>query len=149
MMKLKSLFLCDSANVRDNLLSALAGGLTRMGHENYPNNLEAELAIMFEIVDEPIQGHEVYVECSPMNEPGNIIFRFGGPIMPAQEKAEAVDLLTFPLVLDLSSVGLPAPGLYEVRVELDGQMVGDVHFVAEVVPSMYQSDVAKVNSTHG
>ena len=134
MMKLKAMFLCDSANVRDNLLSVLAGGLTRIGHANYPNNLQADLALMFEIFDGPADGHEVFVECVRIDEPEDPIFRFGGPVGTALDgTGKILDIMNFPLVLPLESVGLPAPGMYQIRVELDGHRAGEIHFLADVV----------------
>jgi hypothetical protein len=134
MIELKALFLCDSANVRENLLGALGGGLTRVGDTSFPIPLLADLALIFEIFDDELAEHQVMVECSHIDSPDDIIFRTGGPISAAPgQELKHVDVQTFPLVLPLNVVGIPNPGLYEIRVELDGHRVGNTHFVAELI----------------
>ena len=129
-MEISAAFLCDFAEVREGLLMALGGGITRLWRPTYPTSIDATLALLVEVppseldvrhqIDVAIQGPD-----APVGE-AKVEFQTG-----AGQQLEAGESVVAPIAIDLRPVQLPAPGSYSINVSVDGKFIRAVSFVAQ------------------
>jgi hypothetical protein len=114
-----SALVCDAAEVREGMLFLLGGGVTRLFRDSYPAPLGVTLAVVLEMTPaEAGVAHQVVVRIADGDgrEIGsmNAALQIGG--VAGLEPGEA---LLVPMVFALHTVGIPGPGAYDIRVEVD------------------------------
>jgi hypothetical protein len=129
-VNISAAFLCDFAEVREGLLMALGGGITRLWRHEYPASLGASRALLFELVPSELNvQHSIAVAIQGPDQPvGEVSVQFqtgGGRDLQAGESVVA------PLAIDLRPVQLPGPGSYSINISVDGTFVRAVSFVAQ------------------
>jgi hypothetical protein len=123
-------FLCDFAEVREGLLMAVGGGVTRLWRDQYPASIGASLALLIDLPASDLDvKHEITAAIQGPDQPvGELKVEFqtgGGPDLQAGESAVA------PLAIDLRPVQFPGPGSYSINITIDGAFVRAVGFVAQ------------------
>lgn len=119
-MEVTTALLCDFAQVRDNVLFVVAGGVTRMWRQQLPAPMAVCLALVIEQDQfEMRRQHELQVIV--VDQDGDQLADVTGGFQVGGGELEAGDNVSVPVALDLRSVGLRAYGPHEVRVYVDGQ----------------------------
>lgn len=129
-MDISAAFLCDFAEVREGLLMAVGGGVTRLWRDQYPASIGASLAMLVDLAPSDLNvQHEITAAIQGPDQPvGELKVQFqtgGGPDLQAGESAVA------PLAIDLRPVQLPGPGSYSINITIDGVFIRTVGFVAQ------------------
>ena len=129
-MEISAAFLCDFAEVREGLLMALGGGITRLWRASYPTSIDATLALLVDVPPSELNvQHNINVAIQGPDAPvgeANVQFQAGAGL-----ELEAGEQVVAPIAIDLRPVSLPGPGSYSVNVSVDGEFVRAVAFVAQ------------------
>lgn len=122
MAEISSAIVCDFAQVRDNLLFVVAGGITRVYRPNLPAQLGLCLALIVEVPsDERGQVHEIVAACKH-SQTAEELFRIVGAAQAHDlGDLEPGESQFLPLAVDLRSVGAARYGSYDVHTSVDGQ----------------------------
>jgi len=118
LMELQSCMLCDAAEIRENLLFVLGGGVQRFSARAFPAPVPMQLAGLLELdALDTFAAHELLV---------TVVDSAGEPIGHVQAQLQCASLdvdqdASVPCVLPLGGISVPEPGDYEVRVVVDGQ----------------------------
>jgi hypothetical protein len=122
-VEITSAILCDFAQVRDGLLFVSSGGITRVYHPEgapLPQALGLHLAVTFEVgPDEINKVHEVKVKVTRQSTAGTLAQLTGAMQAAGPMELEKGEAATFPLVMNLGLIPLPALGAYDVQVSGD------------------------------
>lgn len=128
--RVTTLMVCDFANVRENLLHVLGGGVTRAVVARFPGSAHVSLALVAYVPpDETGRSHDVKISikrpetAEPLMETTVSIKPVGGQLLPG----EGAQL---PITVDLRGVVIPRPGPLDVQVQIDGKPGGDLTFWA-------------------
>lgn len=127
-MDVSAAFLCDFAEVREGLLMALGGGITRLWRDHYPASVGASLALLVDLPPSDLNvKHEITATIQGSDQPvGELKLEFqtgGGQDLMAGENVVA------PLAIDLRPVQLPSPGSYSINISIDEEFIRAVGFV--------------------
>lgn len=132
--QLKSLILCDFAQIREGLLFVQSGGLTRLAAPTFPARFSCHVAaLVWTPPDEATMSHEMVMKVKSASTATlvatiNVAMHQSAPPR-GLEPGEGRQL---PIVVPLSAVTFPEPGEYDLQAELDDQLAGDLSFrVAE------------------
>jgi hypothetical protein len=118
---LTSAFLCDFAEVREGMLFALAGGISRLWRPTYPALLNVFLATLVELDAEELdRPHEFRVNVLDQDE-RVVSFTVGGFNLGNVTDRAPGESVTVPIVIDLRGAALPGPGAYTVDVRFSGE----------------------------
>src|SRR5919106_3179454 len=122
-------FLCDFAEVRERLLFALGGGITRLWRETFPASMDASLALLLELHQMgQATGHDLQVVVQ--GEDGQRVGEVKGAFQMGAPEVEVGENLLVPIALDLRPARLPAPGSYAVEIVIDGTHQRTIQFRA-------------------
>jgi hypothetical protein len=132
--ELKSLILCDFAQIREGLLFVQSGGLTRLVAPSFPAKFACHVATLVWLPpNEAGTAHEMVMKVKSA-----ATARLTATVKVALlETTPPSGLLPgegrqVPIVVPLAAVSFPAPGEYDLQVEVDDQFAGDISFrVAE------------------
>jgi hypothetical protein len=132
--ELKSLILCDFAQIREGLLFVQSGGLTRLVAPSFPAKFACHVATLVWLPPhEAGTAHEMVMKVKSA-----ATARLTATVKVALlETTPPSGLLPgegrqVPIVVPLAAVSFPAPGEYDLQVEVDDQFAGDISFrVAE------------------
>ena len=129
-MDISAAFLCDFAEVREGLLMAVGGGITRLWRDQYPASIGASLAMLVDLSPSDLNvKHDIVAAIQGPDQPvGELRVEFqtgGGQDLQAGESVVA------PLAIDLRPVQLPGPGSYSINISIDNEFVRAVSFVAQ------------------
>lgn len=129
-MQISAAFLCDFAEVREGLLMALGGGISRLWRPTFPTSIGATLAMLVEVPPSDLDvGHEIHVAIQGPDAPvGEVKVQFKTGAGQHLKPGESV---VAPITIDLRPVSLPSPGSYSINVSVDGEYVRSVAFVAQ------------------
>lgn len=132
--ELKSLILCDFAQIREGLLFVQSGGLTRLAAPTFPANFACHVATLVWLPpDEAGTAHEIVMKvksaatATVMATVKVALHETATPpgLLPGEGRQ-------VPLVVPLGAVSFPAPGEYDLQVDVDDDFAGDISFrVAE------------------
>jgi hypothetical protein len=129
-------FLCDFAEVRERLLFALGGGITRLWRDSFPASMEASLALLLELHQmELATRHELQVVIQ--GEDGQRVGEVKAAFQMGATDVDVGENVLVPIALDLRAAQLPAAGAYAVEVVMDGTHQRTIQFKA--VPRPEQS----------
>lgn len=132
MIQLAAALLCDSANVRENLLNVLSGGITVLGRPSFPAPIGVDLALSFYVYyeDGVTQDHPINVIARPND--GDALFEFEtGFSVTVEPGSERTSVQTASLVIPVSLMGVPEPGQYWIDVVSEGRLLVSVPFRVE------------------
>ncbi|HZA27257.1 MAG TPA: hypothetical protein VE915_06370 [Actinomycetota bacterium] len=128
-MHVAAAFLCDFAEVRERLLFALGGGITRLWRESFPASMDASLALLLELHQmEQATRHDLQVVVQ--GEDGQRVGEVKGAFQMGAPEVEVGENLLVPIALDLRPARLPAPGSYAVEIVIDGTHQRKIQFRA-------------------
>ena len=129
-MELTTALLCDSAQVREGLLFVLGGGITRVRRTEYPALFGAALAAVIELDTIEAERRRTF-ELVVVGEDGQEVARVAAEIQVGPRgHLQPGEKILVPLAVDLHGVVLTAPGAYELRVYLDGELRRTTQFWA-------------------
>jgi hypothetical protein len=128
--ELKSLILCDFAQIREGLLFVQSGGLTRLVAPSFPAKFACHVATLVWLPPhEAGTAHEMVMKVKSA-----ATARLTATVKVALlETTPPSGLLPgegrqVPIVVPLAAVSFPAPGEYDLQVEVDDQFAGDISF---------------------
>lgn len=132
MIQLAAALLCDAANVRENLLSILSGGITVLGRPSFPAPIGVDLALSFYVMAEgetPVD-HPIRVIARP-NE-GEQLFEFEtGFSVVVDATTASTRAQTASIIVPTGVMGVPEPGLYWFDVVVDDRNLVSIPFQVE------------------
>ena len=132
--ELKSLILCDFAQIREGLLFVQSGGLTRLVAPSFPAKFACHVATLVWLPPhEAGSAHEMVMKvkaASTAKLTATVKVALHETAPPAGlQPGEGRQV---PIVVPLAAVSFPSPGEYDLQVEVDDQFAGDISFrVAE------------------
>lgn len=126
-MDVAAALLCDFAQVRDNVLFVVSGGVTRFWRQELPAPMSVFLALVIE-QDTVEIGRVHQLRVVVLDQDGDQLAEVLGGFQVAAADVEPGDTVTVPVAVDLRAVALPAYGPYDVRVFVDGQHHRTVRF---------------------
>jgi len=122
MARLTTLLVCDHAQVRENLLMVLSGGITRLHVPVVPATVHFTVAVVVEVgffeLEEP---HEVRMTVIDPETAGPIAEPFVANLPPdplAAERVHAGEPVLVPLTVGVT-LGVERGGQYDVRITVD------------------------------
>jgi hypothetical protein len=122
MAHLTTLLICDAAQVRENLLMVLSGGITRLHVPELPATIQFSVAIVVEInyveIDQP---HEIRMTIIDPESAGPIAEPFVASLPADPETAKRIFLgepVLVPLTVSVA-LGVEHAGQYDIRVTVD------------------------------
>jgi hypothetical protein len=135
--QLKALVLCDFAQIREGLLFIQSGGLTRLVAPRFPAKFPCRVAAqIYSPPDEAGDAHRVVMRVKAAAT-ATVIATIDVALhetAPPPGLAPGEGRLV-PIVVPLGGVTFPAPGEYDLQVDVDGQLAGDLSFrVGERAP---------------
>jgi hypothetical protein len=128
--RLTSLILCDFAQVREGLLFVQSGGLTRLLAPAFPAKFPCRLACLVELpAGETSQAHAMAIKVKAV-ETASVLATVNVALHEAVKTAGLApgESRIVPVVVPLDSVVFPAPGQYDLQVDVDEQLAGDLSF---------------------
>jgi hypothetical protein len=133
-VRVNTAILCDFAEVRENLLFIMAGGITRLWRAEWPGAMNVCLALVVELEHgDRERPHELDVQI--IDADGALQARIqGGFQQAAGPDTDIHETTFFPFVFDLRPVGLPHAGWYTIMINLDGEGDRLLGVKAEVRP---------------
>ncbi|WP_144872462.1 DUF6941 family protein [Microbacterium sp. 1.5R] len=133
MITLAAALLCDSANVRENLINILSGGVTILGRPNFPAPLGADLALSLYVRPDHANDltHPVVIEAvSEATDEQLFALESGFLIGDLSDEQPPYEAQSVSVVFPLSGMGIPEPGRYRIEIKVDGELISAVPFSA-------------------
>jgi hypothetical protein len=128
--ELKALVLCDFAQVREGLLFVQSGGLTRLVAMTFPAKFGCHLACLVYLPpDETGAAHEMVMKIKAASTATLI-----ATVKVALHESSPLTGLApgegrqVPIVVALAAVAFPSPGEYDLQVDIDDELAGDLSF---------------------
>ncbi len=128
--QLKSLILCDFAQVREGLLFVQSGGLTRLTAPKFPAQFACHIATLVWLPpDEAGAAHELVMKVKATSTATLTatvkvaLHQSTPPLDLAPGEGRQV-----PIVVPLTAVVFPEPGEYDLQVDIDDEFGGDISF---------------------
>lgn len=134
MIRITSAMLADAATMREGLLHVLGGGISLLSRPNYPAPIGASLALLLEARDIDLSGQPVELDIVAKSEEADHAQLFEAKVSalimppPGGER-----ILNFPVAIDLTQAGIPAPGLYKIVISLNGRQETELYFEGKQV----------------
>lgn len=135
--ELKSLILCDFAQVREGLIFIQSGGLTRLMAPKFPAKFSCHIAALVWLPPhEAGTAHDMVMkvksaETAKLTATVKVAVHETAPppgLLPGEGRL-------VPIVVPLAAVTFPSPGEYDLQVEVDEQFAGDISFRVAERPS--------------
>ncbi|MFK8023511.1 MAG: hypothetical protein AB8G26_06060 [Ilumatobacter sp.] len=134
--RLDALILCDFAQVRDGLLFVQSGGLTRLVAQTFPATFHTYVAAMVNVPShEAADAHRMVMKVKAA-ETAKLVATVDVAMheRPLPRGLQPGESRQVPLVIPLQKVIFPRPGQYDVQVDIDEQLAGDLNFRVEHRP---------------
>lgn len=134
--ELKSLILCDFAQIREGLLFVQSGGLTRLVAPAFPAKFACHVATLVWLPPhEAGTAHEMVMKVksartATLTATVKVALHETAPpigLQPGEGRQ-------VPIVVPLAAVSFPEPGEYDLQVEVDDQFAGDISFLVAQRP---------------
>ena len=135
--ELKSLILCDFAQIREGLLFVQSGGLTRLASPSFPAKFSCCVATLVWLPPtEAVAAHKMVMKvksAATATLTATVEVALHESAAPAGlQPGEGRQI---PIVTPLGAVTFPAPGEYDLQVEVDEQFAGDISFRVVQLPA--------------
>ncbi|MFK7920099.1 MAG: hypothetical protein AB8G14_18640 [Ilumatobacter sp.] len=135
--RLDALILCDFAQVREGLLFVQSGGLTRLTTGSFPAGFDCYVAAMVHLPpDEAVEAHTMVMKVKAADTVTLIatvnVALHETPRPMGLQPGEGRQV---PVVVPLHKLKFPAPGQYDLQVDIDDEFAGDLSFRAQSRPS--------------
>lgn len=128
--QLKSLILCDFAQIREGLLFVQSGGLTRLAAPTFPAKFGCYVAALVWLPPhEAGTAHQMVMKVKSA-----AAARVVATIKVAVHESSPPQGLQpgegrqVPIVVPLAAVNFPEPGEYDLQAEVDDEFAGDLSF---------------------
>lgn len=128
--QLKALVLCDFAQVRDGLLFVQSGGLTRLAAPTFPAKFTCCVAALVYLPpDEAGAAHEVVMKVKSASA-ATVIATVKVALHETQPPPGLApgEGRQVPIVVPMAAVAFPEPGEYDLHVDVDDELAGDLSF---------------------
>jgi hypothetical protein len=128
--QLKALVLCDFAQVREGLLFVQSGGLTRLVAPSFPAKFPCHVAaLIYSPPDEAGAAHQVVMRIKAASS-ATVVATIN---VALHEKPQPAGLAPgegrlVPIVVPLGGVVFPTAGEYDLQVDVDDALAGDLSF---------------------
>ena len=128
--QLKALVLCDFAQVREGLLFVQSGGLTRLVAMSFPAKFGCHLACLVYLPPKVSGTAEETAKPDTAASTATLIATVKvelhqSPSPPGLAPGEGRQI---PIAVPLGAVAFPTPGEYDLQVEIDDELAGDLSF---------------------
>ena len=128
--QLKAMVLCDFAQIREGLLFVQSGGLTRLASRSFPASFGCYLACMIYLPpDEAADAHQIVMKVKAAASATLVatvkVELHQSTRPPGLAPGEGRQV---PLVVPLAAVTFPEPGEYDLQVDIDDHLAGDLSF---------------------
>ena len=128
--QLKSLILCDFAQIREGLLFVQSGGLTRLAAPTFPAAFACHVgALVWLPPDEAAAAHQMVMKVKSAGA-AVVVATINVALheTPAPRGLQPGEGRLVPIVVPLAAVSFPEPGEYDLQVDLDDEFAGDLSF---------------------
>lgn len=128
-MQLAAAFLCDYAEVREGLLFALGGGITRLWRESLPAQLGVSVALLIDVhPSEAGNPHELQLIVQGPDGERLAEVRGGFQLAEPGGDLEVGESYLMPIALDLRPGNVTQMGSHHVEILMDGSHVRTLQF---------------------
>ncbi len=127
-MIIRAAFLCDHASVRDNVLFAVAAGVTRTRQDSFPAPNPFMLALLLELDEsETDKEHSIQLGIAAQGENPFAQVRVMLTVR------QGLHPMMVPLSVSMSNVAIEKPGNYQVSIVInaDNDLIPPLSFVVE------------------
>ncbi len=132
-VRLDALILCDFAQIREGLLFVQSGGLTRLASPSFPASFGCHVAAMVHLApDEAVEAHTMVMKVKAADTATLVatvnvaLHENPRPMGLAPGEGRQV-----PIVVPVHQIKFPAPGQYDLQVDIDDELAGDLNFRVE------------------
>jgi hypothetical protein len=125
--ELTTALLCDYAQVRNGLLTVVGGAITKVSRADYPGPFGVNVAVVADVPYEEV-GRLLPVAVVLAGEAGEVQ-RWTTELNTRWEGSPG-EWLAVPFVVPSAGCQIPAPGNYEVQIEIAGDIKRRLGFVA-------------------
>jgi hypothetical protein len=116
-MDVRSLVLCDFAQVREGLMTIVSGGVTRVRPPVYPATFGLHIAVMLELSPDDFgQTHECRVSVAVAETSLKLVEMVTNFVQQPHPSAQPGEPMVIPLAINFSQVAILEPGQYDVKV---------------------------------
>jgi hypothetical protein len=131
--RLDALILCDFAQVREGLLFVQSGGLTRLVVGAFPASFPCQVAAMVYVpAHEAADAHRLVMKIKAADTAVLVatidVELHEAPNTNGLQPGEGRQV---PIVVPLDAVMFPGPGAFDLHVDLDDELAGDLSFRVE------------------
>lgn len=131
--RLDALILSDFAQVREGLLFVQSGGLTRLVSASFPAKFACHVAAMVHLPpDEAVDAHTMVMKVKA-TDTATLVATVNVELHenPRPMSLQPGEGRQVPVVVPLLKVAFPAPGQYDLQVDIDDEFAGDLNFRVE------------------
>jgi hypothetical protein len=135
--RLDALILCDFAQVREGLLFVQSGGLTRLVTGSFPGSFSCHVAAMVYVpAHEAAAAHRLVMKIKAVDT-ATLVATIDVALheTPQPRGLQPGEGRQVPIVVPLDKVVFPGPGMFDLHVDLDDQLAGDLSFRVEQRPN--------------
>jgi hypothetical protein len=116
-MQVRSMLLCDFAQVREGLTTIVSGGVTRVRPPVYPATFGLHVAIVLELSPDDFgQPHECRVSISSAESSVKLVEVQTNFVQQPHAAAQPGEPMVIPLAMNFASLPIAEPGQYDVKV---------------------------------
>ena len=140
--RLDALILCDFAQVRDGLMFVQSGGLTRLVAASFPATFHTYVAAMVNVPShEAADAHRMVMKVKAADAAELIatvdVALHERPLPAGLQPGESRQV---PIVVPLLKVIFARPAQYDIQVDIDDELAGDLNFRVEQRPPPVAAD---------
>lgn len=140
--RLDALILCDFAQVRDGLMFVQSGGLTRLVAASFPATFHTYVAAMVNVPShEAADAHRMVMKVKAADAAELIatvdVALHERPLPAGLQPGESRQV---PIVVPLLKVVFARPAQYDIQVDIDDELAGDLNFRVEQRPQPAAAD---------
>ena len=131
-MRLTTFMLADHASVREGTLGVLGGAINHLVRSEFPAKLHAHLAAVVVATPQEVEAGTLESAfrfwCQEASDENSVFEgqgRIQAPLVGGRTSA-------FPMVFDLTEIELPRAATYELFLEIDGEIAGQIEFYVDL-----------------
>ncbi len=135
--RLDAIILCDFAQIREGLLFVQSGGLTRLVASTFPAHFQCHVAAMVQLPpDEAVDAHTMVIKVKAADT-ATLVATVNVELheTPQPMGLRPGEGRQVPIIVPLEKITFPAPGQYDLHVDIDDEFAGDLNFRVETRPA--------------